>query len=142
MSAWGHTRTPAAAAAEWRRHPAPNRRHPHAAARPASVPSSRAAVCTIPRSAPRPAARPGGAGGPADWQVWCRWSGPSPLGPPLLFRPVLLAPAGVVDALELGLDIGSLVERQPAAQPFRLAGRAVGELRVGVQTGTLRIAPA
>src|SRR5262249_25175486 len=51
------------------------------------------------------------------------------------------APAGSVDAAELGLDVGALVERQPAAQPLCLAGAAVRELRVGVQTRTGGVRP-
>src|SRR5262249_19657309 len=52
-----------------------------------------------------------------------------------------VAPGDLVQASELPLDVIALVERQPAAQPLRLAGGAVGELGVRVQTRAFGVVP-
>ena len=50
-------------------------------------------------------------------------------------------PAGGLDQLEFRLDIPALVERQPAAKTRPLPGPQIGELRVRVEAGAIRITP-
>src|SRR5262245_24622234 len=48
-------------------------------------------------------------------------------------------PAGFLDAFQFGGNVRALVEREPAGESAVFTGRAVGELRVGVQTGHGRV---
>src|SRR5207247_4367738 len=52
-----------------------------------------------------------------------------------------LAPTGLLDTAEFGLDVCPLVKRQPAAQAPGFTRRAVRELRVGMEAGHRRIGP-
>src|SRR5262249_35681300 len=47
----------------------------------------------------------------------------------------------VLQSLQLGVDVGALVEREPPANALRLAGRAVLDHRIGVHTRARRVAP-
>src|SRR5207245_7704559 len=52
-----------------------------------------------------------------------------------------VAPTGLLDASEFGLNVCPLVKRQPAAQAPRFTRRAVRELRVGMEAWHRRIRP-
>src|SRR5439155_18206464 len=54
---------------------------------------------------------------------------------------VSVPPSGPVDSSKLAFDVCSLIERKPAAKAFGLAGRAIRELRIGMQARYLRIRP-
>src|SRR6058998_1378317 len=52
-----------------------------------------------------------------------------------------IAPTGLLDAPEFGLNVCPLVKRQPAAQAPRFPRRAIRELRVGMEAWHRRIGP-
>src|SRR5439155_17321154 len=54
---------------------------------------------------------------------------------------LLIAPTGLLDTPEFGLDIRPLVKRQPTAQAPGFTRRAVRKLRVGVEAWHRRIRP-
>src|SRR5687768_9267162 len=59
----------------------------------------------------------------------------------LLSGPSGLVPVQRFNPFDLGVDVVALVKRKPAAESLRLARRAVGELRIGMEAGTFVVPP-
>src|SRR5215475_1809769 len=51
------------------------------------------------------------------------------------------APAGFFNAFQFGGDVRAMVKREPTGEAAVFAGRAVGKLRIGVQTRHGRVRP-